>query len=105
MADTTHEPCTNVGRDGDDHPVDIGLKLAGLPSELLVQLAETIGNPLALLFSKAHLCKAFREAARAALALLKHANLRKWSRTVGDAAVVAVVSRCTQLSSLNLSDY
>ena len=39
--------------------VDIGLKLAGLPGEILVQLAETLGNPLALLVSKAHLSKAF----------------------------------------------
>ena len=104
MADTKHGPCTDVGQDGDGEPADIGLKLAGLPSELLVRLAETDGNPLALLISKAHLSKAFREAASAALALLKHANLRKWSRTVDDTAVAAVVSKCTQLSSLNLSD-
>ena len=82
--------------------VDIGLKLAGLPGEILVQLAETLGNPLALLVSKAHLSKAFCEAARNAQGLLKQADLRWWARTVDDAVVAAVVSKCTQLSSLNL---
>ena len=78
------------------------LILAGFPSELLVHLAETLGNPLALLVSKAHLSKAFREAARAAQATLRHADLCKWARTVDDAVVGAVVSKCSQLSSLNL---
>ena len=71
--------------------VDIGLKLAGLPGEILVQLAETLGNPLALLVSKAHLSKAFCEAARNAQGLLKQADLRWWARTVDDAVVAAGV--------------
>ena len=88
----------------DNDELDIGLKLAGLPGEILVQLAETLGNPLALLVSKAHLSKAFREAARDALGLLKHVCLHEWKRTVDDAAVAAVVSYCTQLTSLSLRD-
>ena len=90
-----HAPGTNLV-DGDE--LDIGLKLAGLPGEILVQLAETLGNPLALLVSKAHLSKAFREAARDALGLLKHACLHKWLTIdwmVDDAVVAAVVSKCT----------
>ena len=47
--------------------VDGSLILVGFPSELLVQLVESLGNPLALLVSKAHLSKAFCEAARNAL--------------------------------------
>ena len=97
-----HAPGTDLVCDGDE--VDIGLKLAGLPGEILVQLAETLGNPLALLVSKAHLSKAFREAARDALGLLKHVCLHEWKRTVDDAAVAAVVSYCTQLTSLSLRD-
>ena len=102
MADTKHGPCTDVGQDGDGEPADIGLKLAGLPSELLVRLAETDGNPLALLISKAHLSKAFCKAARDAQGLIIHVDLREWQRTVDDAAVAAVVSKCSQLSSLTL---
>ena len=78
------------------------LKLADLPSDILAILAEMLGNPLALLVSKAHLSKAFCEAARAAQGLLKCANLREWTGTIDDAVVAAVVSKCTQLSSLNL---
>ena len=78
------------------------LKLADLPSDILAILAEMLGNPLALLVSKAHLSKAFYEAARYALGLLEHASLHRWSGTVDDAAVAAVVSKCTQLSSLHL---
>ena len=102
MADTPeeHEPGTDVETDRQE--VDGSLILAGFPSELLVHLAETLGNPLALLVSKAHLSKAFREAARAAQATLRHADLCKWARTVDDAVVGAVVSKCSQLSSLNL---
>ena len=44
--------------------------------------------------------KAFREAARAAQATLRHADLCKWA--VDDAVMGAVVSKCSQLSSLNL---
>ena len=106
-------PGNNVGDFGKE-----GL-LAALPSELLLQVAETLGNPLALLVSKAHLSKAVCEAARAAQATLEHADLREWSRklvleveavnwwrssTVDDAAVIAVVSKCKQLSSLNLEN-
>ena len=77
MADTPeeHAPGTDVGCDGEE--VDIGLKLAELPGEILLQLAETLGNPLALLVSKAHLSKAFCEAARAAQATLTHIDLGK----------------------------
>ena len=82
--------------------VDGSLILSGFPSELLVVLAESLGNPLALLVSKAHLSGAFREAACAAQATLTHIDLREWRRTVDDAVVAAVVSKCAQLSSLNL---
>ena len=53
------------------------LKLADLPSDILAILAEMLGNPLALLVSKAHLSKAFCEAARAAQATLTHIDLGK----------------------------
>ena len=68
MADTPqeHEPGTDVETDRQENRVDGSLILAGFPSELLVHLAETLGDPLALLVSKAHLSKAFCEAARAA---------------------------------------
>ena len=104
MADTPeeHEPGTDVETDRQENRVDGSLILAGFPSELLVILAETLGNPLALLVSKAHLSKAFREAARAAQATLRHADLCKWARTVDAKVVGAVVSKCSQLSSLNL---
>ena len=78
--------------------------LAEFPSELLVLLARRSGNPLALLVSEAHLSKSFRSAAcRALQAVLECADLREWYRTVDDAAVAAVVSKCPQLSSLVLS--
>ena len=64
-----------------------------MPSDILAVLAEMLGNPLALLVSKAHLSKAFYEAARYALGLLEHAGLHRWSGTVDDAAVV--VSKCS----------
>ena len=66
------KPCTDVVRQ--DTLVDGSLILA---EALLVFLAETLGNPLVLLVAKAHLSKAFREAARNALALLKCADLRE----------------------------
>ena len=97
-----HGPGTAVGGVGEEDAVDGSVILANFPVELLVILAETLGNPLALLVSKAHLSKAFRAAAGAAQATLEHADLREWSRTVDDAAVAAVVSKCTQLSTLNL---
>ena len=71
-------------------------------SALLLHLTETIGDPLALLFSKAHLSKAFCEAARAAQGGLKHLDFREWDRTADDTVVISVVSNCAQLSSLNL---
>ena len=104
MADTPDEPSNDVETDCQDARIDGSLTLAGFPSELLLVLAEALGNPLALLVSKAHLSKAFREAARAAQASLKHADLREWARTVDDAVVAALVSKCTQLSSVNLRD-
>ena len=94
-----HGPGTAVGGFGEEYAVDGSVILANFPVELLVILAETLGNPLALLVSKAHLSKAFRAAACAAQATLKHADLREWSRTVDDAVVAAVVSKCTQLTS------
>ena len=106
MTDTPQEqePGTDVENDRQERLVDGSLLLAGFPSELLVILAEKLGNPLALLVSKAHLSKAFCEAARNAQALLKQLNLREWAtwRMVDDALVAALVARCTQLSSLNL---
>ena len=85
MADTPdeHEPGTDAETDFHDARIDGSLILAEFPSELLLVLAEALGNPLALLVSKAHLSKAFREAARAAQASLKHADLRAWARTDG----------------------
>ena len=102
MTDTPEEPepCTDV--DGQDILVDGSLILAGFPSELLVQLAESLGNPLALLVSKAHLSKAFCEAARDAQDDLTHIDLGKWAWRVDDAVVAAVVSKCSQLTSLSL---
>ena len=104
MTDTPQEqePGTEVETDRQERLVDGSLLLAGFPSELLLQLAESLGNPLALLVSKAHLSKAFCEAARDAQGLLTRVDLRKWHRTVDDAVVAAVVAKCTQLSSLNL---
>ena len=77
------------------------LKLADLPSEILAILAEMLGNPLALLVSRAHLSKAFCVAARTAQATLTTLNLAYYSKTT-DAVVVAVASACKQLTSLNL---
>ena len=72
---------------------------ADFPCELLVILAEKLGNPLALLVSKAHLSKDFCKAARAAQATLTTVNLHGRST----AAVEAVTSGCPQLTSLDLS--
>ena len=104
MADTPEEqePGTDVETDCEETLVDGSLLIAGLPREILVQLAETLGNPLALLVSKAHLSKAFCEAARNAQGLLSQADLLRWVWRVDDAVVAAVVAKCTQLSSLNL---
>ena len=79
MTDTPkeQEPGTVAETDHQDTLVDGSLILAEFPSEILVQLAETLGNPLALLVSKAHLSKAFCEAARAAQGLLTRVDLRK----------------------------
>ena len=70
---------------------------------ILVLLAETLGNPLELLVSKAHLSKAFREAAHAALRHLKDIDFRQSRGAVDEAAVAAVAARCTNLTSLGLS--
>ena len=43
-----NEPGTNVEHGGQEHWVDVSLVLAKFDSELLVNLAETLGNPLAL---------------------------------------------------------
>ena len=60
MTGTPEEPeaCTDARHVSGESPIDIGLKLAAFPSDLLLQLAEMLGNPLALLVSKAHLSKA-----------------------------------------------
>jgi hypothetical protein len=60
MTDTPeeHGPGTAVGGFGEEDPVDGSPILAELPSELLVLVAQTLGNLLALLVSKAHLSKA-----------------------------------------------
>ena len=108
MTDTPDEHAPGTDVDCDSKAIDIGLKLAGLPVEILLQLAETLGdgNPLALLVSKAHLSKAFCGAARDALGLVKQLDLGtdedgycEWTLTP-DAA--AVFSKCSQLSSLRL---
>ena len=78
------------------------LKLADLPSDILAILAEMLGNPLALLVSKAHLSKAFCEAARAAQATLTTLNLTYCSK-ITDAALEPVASGCKQLTKLNLA--
>ena len=83
-----HEPGAAVGGLGEDAQVDGSLILADFPPELLVILAEALGNPLVLLVSKAHLSKSFHAAACAALAILEYADLSKWSRTVDDARCV-----------------
>ena len=87
-----HEPGTDADTICRDARIDGSLILAEFPSELLVVLAEALGNPLSLLVSKAHLSKAFREAAGAAQASLKHADLCEWARTVDDAVVASVLS-------------
>ena len=76
IGNTPEEPGTDAETNRQDL-VDGSLILAQFPSELLVILAETLGNPLALLVSKAHLSKAFCEAARAAQATLTHIDLGK----------------------------
>ena len=101
-SDAESATCTDAGHISEEGPIDLGLKLAEFPSDLLVFLAETLGNPLALLVSKAHLSKSFCEAARAAQGLLTRVDLCKWHRTVDDAVVAAVVPKCSQLTSLNL---
>ena len=71
--------------------VDGSLTLARFPSELLLHLAEELGNPLVLLVSRAHLSKAFHAAARAALAILTHIDLRACMWTVNDAVCGLIV--------------
>ena len=98
-----HEPGTAVGGLGKRARVHGSPILGEFPPDILVILAKTLGNPLGLLVSKAHLSTSFHEAACAALAILESVELSKWSRTVDDAAVAAVASKCPQLSSLDLS--
>ena len=102
MTGTPEEPEACTDGVSEHVLVDLGLKLAELPDELLLQLAETHGNPLALLVSKAHLSKTFLKAAQNAQGLLKHVDLREWAQTVDDAVVAAVASKCSQLLSLDL---
>ena len=96
------EPGTDAEADHRQDLVDGSLILAKFPSEILVQLAETLGNPLALLVSKAHLSKAFCEAARAARATLTHIDLGSGNSINCDAAVMAMASGCPQLTTLDL---
>ena len=116
MTDTPGEPDPGTDVGLQETPVDGSLTLARFPPELLVLLAEALGNPLVLLVSKAHLSKAFREAASNAQATLTHANLHTWSGTgddavislrgcdeITDAAVVAVARGCPRLASLSLA--
>ena len=100
-SDAESVACTDAGHVGEEGPIDLGLKLAEFPSDLLVMLAQTLGNPLALLVAKAHLSKAFCEAARAAQGLLTQVDLSKW-RLVTDETVKVVASRCKQLTTLNV---
>ena len=106
-ASEEHEHCTAVGGFGANVRVDGVLNLADLPGEILGEIlsiaAKMFGNPLALLASMAHLSTSFRAAARVALAMLKRADFREWSRTVDDAAVKKVVSKCPNISTLDLS--
>ena len=107
MTDTPeeHGPGTAVGGFGEEDPVDGSPILAELPSELLVLVAQTLGNLLALLVSKAHLNKAFRAAA---CALLKRpSSTRRPSRvesdgvrTVDDGVVAARWSQSAPSSPL-----
>ena len=96
------EPRTEAKRVRWEGLVNVRLPLAEFPSDLLILLAQTLGNPLELLVAKAHLSKAFCEAARAAQGLLTRVDLCKWHMTVDDAVVAAVVPKCSQLTSLNL---
>ena len=102
MTDTPGEPEPGTDVDLQETPVDGSLTLARFPPELLVLLAEALGNPLVLLVSKAHLSKAFREAAGNAQATLTRADLDTWSGTVDDAVVAAVVSKSILLFTLSL---
>ena len=101
MANTPegHEPGADVGCDRQEDLLDICQREPGL----LLLLAESLGNPLELLFSKAHVSKAFYEATLAALKDLKSVDLSRWRLPVDDAMVASVTSKCTHLTSLNLS--
>ena len=101
-SDAESVACTDAGDVSEEGPIDLGLKLAAFPSDLLILLAQTLGNPLELLVAKAHLSKAFCEAARAAQGLLTQVDLSKW-HLVTDETVKAVASRCKQLATLDLS--
>ena len=105
MTDTAeeHDPCTDDAEHEAYEDVDGALILVEFPSELLVYLAETLGNPLALLVSKAHLSKGFCRAAHNAQGLLTKVNLCRWPRKVDDKVVAAVISKCSQLTTLNMS--
>lgn len=97
------EPGADVETDRQENCGDGSSILVKLPPELLVMVAEKLGNPLSLLVSKAHLNKAFLEAARDAQGTLKHVDLSSIpSWFVDDAVVGAVVSTCSHLSLLDL---
>ena len=101
MADTPeeHQPGADVGGDSQEDLLDICQREPGL----LLLLAESLGNPLELLFSKAHVSKAFCKATLAALKGLKSVALWLWKRFIDDAVVAALASKCTNLTSLKLS--
>ena len=100
MANTPeeHKPGADIGGGSQEDLLDICQREPGL----LLLLAESLGNPLELLFLKAHVSKAFCEATGAALKDLKSVELSQWRETVDDAVVIAVASKCTNLTALSL---
>ena len=84
--------------------VNVGPILAAFPAELLFHLAELLGNPLKLIVTRMPLLsKSCCEAARHAQRLLTCVDLHEGWQSTEDAVVAAMASRCTQLTSLNLS--
>ena len=78
--------------------------IAEIPSEVLVLVANAVGNPLTLLVATLpKVSKRCKDAAKHALATLPEVDLSPFRGRVTDAAVTAIVARCPQLTSLNLS--
>ena len=99
-ATDTHPPHTTA------RPTALtGMILAELPDELLVRVADEFGNPLKLLVAKLPLVsKACRESTYRAQGLLTCVALHEWRVSTVDATVIFMVSWCTQLTSLDLSN-